>query len=65
MAKELDDGQKNPHGCGMKALCARHLSTGVDKRGQDSDWAQDPLPSELVHHGVLDTCLSLQLFHVL
>jgi hypothetical protein len=66
MAKELDeDGQKNPHGYGMKALCARHLSTGVDKCGQDSDWAQDPLPSELVHYGVLDSCLSVRLFHVL
>jgi hypothetical protein len=65
MAKELDDGQKNPHGHGMKALCARHLSTGVDKRVKDSDWAQAPLPSELVHYGVLDSCLAVQLFHVL
>lgn len=47
----------NPGGYGMQRLCARHLSLGVDKHGQQAAWSV--LTDDLLEYAALDAHLSL------
>jgi ribonuclease D len=66
MEKFVDIGQlakmhvgNAPGGVGLKALSSSYLKLGVNKTNQDSDWKQQPLPSDLLEYAALDTSLSL------
>lgn len=52
-------------GTSMAALCRRYLWMNVDKSGQNADYSQDPLPTDLAKYGALDALLSRKLAETL
>ena len=40
---------------GLAALLSRHFGLAVDKSHQRADWAQRPLPADMLHYAAEDT----------